>query len=308
MRLFGSDRIASILTKLGLEEGEPIEHAMITKNIERAQKRVEEQNFTIRKRVLEYDDVMNRQRQIVYQLRNQILHNDNLRDDIFELIRMQLEDVVAESAPPDLEPERWDLGGIVTWVRGRFPAEVTVEQLAALDDADAIVEHVIAAVTEAYDRREEAYGGDLLRQIERYVMLTTLDEDWQDHLTEMDELREGISLRSYGQLDPLVEYKREAYNMFEDLLSRVDEETVSKVFRVHIGREPQTPQPAQVRTVHPELEAMAAQTRRPREAYANAPDEPQTQTVVRQGPKVGRNDPCPCGSGKKYKKCCGAQQ
>ena len=186
MRLFGSDRIASILTKLGLEEGEPIEHAMITKNIERAQKRVEEQNFTIRKRVLEYDDVMNRQRQIVYQLRNQILHNDNLRDDIFELIRMQLEDVVAESAPPELEPERWDLGGIVTWVRGRFPAEVTVEQLAALDDADAIVEHVIGAVTEAYDRREEAYGGDLLRQIERYVMLTTLDEDWQDHLTEMD--------------------------------------------------------------------------------------------------------------------------
>ena len=308
MRLFGSDRIASILTKLGLEEGEPIEHAMITKNIERAQKRVEEQNFTIRKRVLEYDDVMNRQRQIVYQLRNQILHNDNLRDDIFELIRMQLEDVVAESAPPELEPERWDLGGIVTWVRGRFPAEVTVEQLAALDDADAIVEHVIGAVTEAYDRREEAYGGDLLRQIERYVMLTTLDEDWQDHLTEMDELREGISLRSYGQLDPLVEYKREAYNMFEDLLSRVDEETVSKVFRVHIGREAPTPQPAQVRTVHPELEAMAAQTRRPREAYANAPDEPQAQTVVRQGPKVGRNDPCPCGSGKKYKKCCGAQQ
>jgi preprotein translocase subunit SecA len=308
MRLFGSDRIASILTRLGLEEGEPIEHAMITKNIERAQKRVEEQNFSIRKRVLEYDDVMNRQRQIVYQLRNQILHNDNLRDDIFELIRIQLEDVVAESAPPDLEPERWDLGAVVTWVRGRFPAEVTVEQLAALEDADAIVEHVMAAVTEAYDRREEAYGADLLRQIERYVMLTTLDEDWQDHLTEMDELREGISLRSYGQLDPLVEYKREAYNMFEDLLGRVDEETVSKVFRVHIGREAPTPQPTQVRSVHPELEAMATLARRPREAYANTPEAAQQQTVVRQGPKVGRNDPCPCGSGKKYKKCCGAQQ
>ncbi|HUU57450.1 MAG TPA: preprotein translocase subunit SecA [bacterium] len=308
MRLFGSDRIAGILTRLCLEEGEPIEHAMITKNIERAQKRVEEQNFSIRKRVLEYDNVMNRQRQIIYQLRNQILHNDDLRDDVFELIRIQLEDVVAESAPPELEPERWDLAAVVTWARARFPAEVTVDRLAALDDTDAIVEHVMAAVTDAYDRREEAYGADLLRQIERYVMLTTLDENWQEHLTEMDELREGISLRSYGQLDPLVEYKREAYNMFDDLLSRVDDETVSKVFRVHIGREAPTPQPARVRTVHPELEAMATLARRPREAYANTPEASRQQTVVRQGPKVGRNDPCPCGSGKKYKKCCGAQQ
>ena len=307
MRLFGSDRIAGILTRLGLEEGEPIEHAMITRNIERAQKRVEEQNFTIRKRVLEYDDVMNRQRQIVYQLRNQILHNENLRGDIFELIRFQLEDVVAESTPAELTPENWDLARIVNWVRTRFPAEVTVSQLAALGgDADAMVELIMNAVSKAYDRREEAYGPELLRQLERFVMLTTLDEDWQDHLTEMDELREGITLRSYGQLDPLVEYKREAYNMFEELLGRVDEETVSKIFRVHVGREAPTPEPAEVRTLHPELEALATRARQPREAYADAPEGPQPQTVVRKGPKVGRNDPCPCGSGKKYKKCCGA--
>jgi preprotein translocase subunit SecA len=307
MRLFGSDRIAGILTRLGLEEGEPIEHAMITRNIERAQKRVEEQNFTIRKRVLEYDDVMNRQRQIVYQLRNQILHNENLRGDIFELIRFQLEDVVAESTPAELTPENWDLPRIVNWVRTRFPAEVTVGQLAALGgDADAMVELVMNAVSEAYDRREEAYGPELLRQLERFVMLTTLDEDWQDHLTEMDELREGITLRSYGQLDPLVEYKREAYNMFEELLGRVDEETVAKIFRVHVGREAPTPEQAEVRTLHPELEALATRARQPREAYANTPEGPQPQTVIRKGPKVGRNDPCPCGSGKKYKKCCGA--
>jgi preprotein translocase subunit SecA len=307
MRLFGSDRIAGILTRLGLEEGEPIEHAMITKNIERAQKRVEEQNFTIRKRVLEYDDVMNRQRQIVYQLRNQILHNENLRGDIFELIRFQLEDVVAESTPAELTPENWDLPSIVNWVRTRFPAEVTVDQLAALGgDADAMVELIMNGVSEAYDRREEAYGPELLRQLERFVMLSTLDEDWQDHLTEMDELREGITLRSYGQLDPLVEYKREAYNMFEELLGRVDEETVAKIFRVHVGREGPTPEPAEVRTLHPELEALATRARQPREAYANTPEESRPQTVVRKGPKVGRNDPCPCGSGKKYKKCCGA--
>ncbi len=307
MRLFGSDRIAGILTRLGLEEGEPIEHAMITRNIERAQKRVEEQNFSIRKHVLEYDDVMNRQRQIVYQLRNQILHNENLRGDIFELILFQLEDVVAESTPAELTPENWDLPRIVNWVRTRFPAEVTVGQLAALGgDAEAMVELIANAVSEAYDRREEAYGTELLRQLERFVMLTTLDEDWQDHLTEMDELREGITLRSYGQLDPLVEYKREAYNMFEELLGRVDEETVSKIFRVHVGREAPTPEPAEVRTLHPELEALATRARQPREAYANAPEGPQPQTVVRKGPKIGRNDPCPCGSGKKYKKCCGA--
>ncbi|MGD8718591.1 MAG: preprotein translocase subunit SecA [Candidatus Zixiibacteriota bacterium] len=306
MRLFGSDRIAGILTRMGLEEGEPIEAAMITKNIERAQRRVEEQNFTIRKRVLEYDDVMNRQRQIIYQLRNQILHNDNLRDDIFELIRIQLEDEVADCTPVEMTAEQWDIPRIVSWVRSRFPAEITVGQLEDLGDADAIVDVIMEAVTEAYDRREEAYGPDLLRQIERFVMLTTLDENWQDHLTEMNELREGITLRSYGQLDPLVEYKREAYNMFEELLGRVDEETVSKIFRVHVGREGRTPQPAEVRTVHPELEALSSRARKPREAYANSPEEQQHRTVVRQNPKVGRNDPCPCGSGKKYKKCCGA--
>jgi preprotein translocase subunit SecA len=306
MRLFGSDRIAGILTKLGLEEGEPIESSLITKNIERAQKRVEEQNFTIRKRVLEYDDVMNRQRQIIYQLRNQILHNDNLRGDIFELIRFQLEDIVAECAPSDITPENWDYGTIASWVRARFPAEISTDKIEELGDTNEIVEYILDAVTDAYDRREEAYGEELLRQLERFVMLTTLDENWQDHLTEMDELREGITLRSYGQLDPLVEYKREAYDMFESLLARVDEETVSKIFRVHIGREAAAPQPSQVRTVHPEMEALAARARKPREAYANSPEGPQQQTVVRKSPKVGRNDPCPCGSGKKYKKCCGA--
>jgi preprotein translocase subunit SecA len=306
MRLFGSDRIAGILTRLGLEEGEPIVHPMITRNIERAQKRVEEQNFSIRKRVLEYDDVMNRQRQIVYQLRNQILHNDNLRDDIFDLIRYQLEDVVAEAAPSDVTPEHWDYNTIASWVRARFPAEITVGRLAEHAEPEALVDYVMEAVADAYGRREEAYGDELLRQLERFVMLTTLDENWQDHLTEMDELREGITLRSYGQLDPLVEYKREAYDMFEGLLDRVDEETVSKIFRVHIGREAPTPQPAQVHTLHPEMEALATRSRQPREAYANAPEGPQPQTIVRKGPKVGRNDPCPCGSGKKYKKCCGA--
>jgi preprotein translocase subunit SecA len=308
MRLFGSDRISGVLTKLGLEEGEPIEHPIITKNIERAQKRVEEQNFTIRKRVLEYDDVMNRQRQIVYTLRNQILHAENLRDDLFELIRLQTEDVVAECAPEDLEPDQWDLPRIITWARTRFPVDVSIEALAADDgDREAMVEHLLGLLREAYDRREEAYGPELLRQLERFVILSTLDESWQDHLTEMDELREGISLRSYGQLDPLVEYKREAYDMFEGLLARVDEETVSKIFRVHVGREAPTPRPAEVQELHPELEALAARARQPREAYANTPEAPQAQTVVRKGPKVGRNDPCPGGSGKKYKKCCGAQ-
>ena len=142
-------------------------------------------------------------------------------------------------------------------------------------------------------------------------MLTTLDEHWQDHLTEMDELREGISLRSYGQLDPLVEYKREAYDLFEGLLRRIDEETVGRLFRVQIGREEPAPtprNPAAVRAVHPELAALAERARRPQQTFANSPEASAPQPVVRDAPKIGRNDPCPCGSGKKYKKCCGANE
>jgi len=306
MRLFGSDRIAGLLTKLGLQEGEPIIHPMITKNIERAQRRVEEQNFSIRKRVLEYDDVMNKQRQIIYHLRNLILHRESLRDEIFDLLRDRLEAVVADNTPEDLLPESWDYGKIVVWVRARFPVEVTTDALRGVQDRDELVDIIMRALDEAYAKREETYGAELLSQLERFVMLTTLDENWQDHLTEMDELREGISLRSYGQLDPLVEYKREAYEMFEGLLTRIDDDTAARIFRVHVGREAPAPRPVQVRALHPELAALAERARKPQEVYTNSPEEATSHTVVRQGPKVGRNDPCPCGSGKKYKKCCGA--
>jgi len=280
---------------------------MITKNIERAQRRVEEQNFTIRKRVLEYDDVMNKQRQIIYQLRNQILHGEDLWDDLAEMVRFQLTDAVAEYTPEDLPPEDWDYGKIVSWVRARFPIDVTADQLSrASGDREQLTDALMAAVGEAHDRRQQSYGSDLLLQLERFVMLTTLDEQWQDHLTEMDELREGISLRSYGQLDPLVEYKREAYEMFEALLKRIDDETISKVFRVQIGRDAAVPQPVSVRAFQPELEALAARARRPQQVFTNSPEESRQRTIVRSAPKVGRNDPCPCGSGKKYKKCHGA--
>lgn len=306
MRLFGSDRIAGILTRLGLEEGEPIVHPMITKNIERAQRRVEEQNFAIRKRVLEYDDVMNKQRQIIYHLRNQILHGENLRPDIMELIQTKVEEVVAQYTPEDLPQESWDYGKIVNWLRGRFPVETSVATLrAANGDREQIVAAIMNDVAAAYDRREAAYGPELLRQLERLVMLTTLDEYWQEHLTDMDELREGISLRSYGQLDPLVEYKREAYEMFEDLLKRIDDETCDRIFRAHITRETPTDRHP-IRAFQPELEALAPRGRRARQLYANTAEEATPKTIVRTGPKVGRNDPCPCGSGKKYKKCCGA--
>jgi len=309
MRLFGSERIAGILTKMGLEENEPIIHPMITKNIERAQRRVEEQNFTVRKRVLEYDDVMNKQRQIIYHLRNQILHGEDLRPDIFELIRAKVEDIIEEYTPADLTPENWDYTRMVAWLRTRFPVEVNVATLESIgDDREGLVAAIMHALDEAYARREEAYGNDLLRQLERFVMLTTLDEHWQEHLTEMDELREGIGLRSYGQMDPLVEYKREAYEMFDDLLHRIDDETVSRIFRVHVGRDEPTPRPTQIRALHPELAALAERSRQAAEVYGNSPEEPQAHTVVRQSPKVGRNDPCPCGSGKKYKRCCGAEQ
>ncbi|MCP4230277.1 MAG: preprotein translocase subunit SecA [bacterium] len=305
MRLFGSERITSVLNKMGMEEGEAIEHGMITKNIERAQQRVEENHFAMRKRVLDYDDVMNKQRAIIYELRNQILHGEELKDDILDIIYEQLSATVEDYCPPEIRPENWDFYGIADWLRSSYFIQIEAETLMEQESLDDLIEFVFGVIKEAYDAKEEAYGEELMRRIERYVMLSTLDENWQDHLTMMQDLREGIGLRAYGQRDPLVEYKKEAYDMFSELLQIIDEEIAGKIFRVHIGH---TEKPGQRRVSvasKPEAERMAAEMDKPQEQYANTPEARTVKTVKRTGEKVGRNDPCPCGSGKKYKHCCG---
>jgi len=302
MRLFGSDRIAGILSKMGMDEGEPIEHGMITKNIERAQRRVEETHFSMRKRVLEYDDVMNKQREIIYEMRNQVLHGENLRNDIFEIISGQVSLIVPDYCPEELDPEGWDLFGLSEWVRTQFGIQIDTVHFEKLSAPYEVEELIMDAVEALYDKREELNGPELMRQIERFVMLSTLDENWQEHLTDIRDLREGIGLRAYGQRDPLVEYKKEAFEMFSDLVERIDEEIASKIFRVHARHETAAAEGAVARK--PELQRIVREGEQRRVA-TNTPEETTVQTVRRTGAKIGRNDPCPCGSGKKYKKCCG---
>jgi preprotein translocase subunit SecA len=283
MRLFGSDNIAGIMDKLGLEEDVPIEHSLITRSLESAQKRVESRNFSIRKHVLQYDDVMNQQREIIYGQRMKVLLEENLKDVVLQMIN----DVVARSvdiyAPEGVIPEEWDLEGLLTYAdqlylpgHGLVPGD--------LEDMgrEAIKEFLAEKSVAAYEAREAELGAGLLRELERMVLLRIVDEKWMDHLDAMDQLREGIGLRAYGQKDPLIEYKFESYQMFQNMVDAIQDDVVRYVFRVNVVQAP-----------------------RERQTVENKYREEGPQRPVRRENKVGRNDPCPCGSGKKYKKCCG---
>ena len=313
MRLFGSERIARIMDKLGAEEGEVIEHRMVTRSIERAQRRVEARNFEMRKHLLEYDDVMNQQRDVIYDRRRYALEQKNISDQIREVMEETVDTFLEAHAPEEAHPEDWNLEGLSVDLRNTFlqVPEVPTDNLPGLRQ-DALRERILRGVQETYARREQLIGPERLREIERMVYLGIIDEKWKDHLREMDDLKEGISLRGYGQKDPLVEYKREGFQMFVDLLDEINRETLKTLFRIPVEEVPvqrQSRQPERLALVHedatgmgfaPMAEAMAA-------TVANTTDlegERPRQRPVRVH-KVGRNDPCPCGSGKKYKKCCG---
>ncbi|MGE5175482.1 MAG: preprotein translocase subunit SecA [Hyphomicrobiales bacterium] len=330
MRLFGSDRIAGIMEKLGVQEGEVIEHGLVTKAIERAQRRVEEHNFDIRKHLLEYDDVMNRQRTVVYAQRLRALEEANLRETILEMIG----DAVAERVQTFAGAERFDEEDVKRLLNDA--SQILLRPIPPPDAEGRIPsrEHLEDYLTEvfakAYDAKEEEITPDAMRELERMVYLHVIDENWMDHLREMDHMREGIGLRAYGQRDPLLEYKREAFDMFESLMRSIREETVRMLFRATLAPMPSAPPPppagTPVRRPEPELAGVGAGGRAPaarpqqathapvtafgtaaptapREGAAPAPGKPAPLTAE---PKVGRNDPCPCGSGKKYKKCHGA--
>ncbi len=285
MRLFGSDNISGIMDRLGIEEDMPIEHSMISKSIETAQKRVENRNFDIRKHVLQYDDVMNQQRELIYRQRRQVLTGENLKDNILEMIDACVERVVSAYAPEGVHPEEWDLKGLLDQAEQLFlPGhQLTPEDLEDMGRQElevTLAEHSHAA----YEAREQELGPDTMREVERVIMLRIVDDKWMDHLDAMDQLREGIGLRAYGQKDPLVEYKFEGYEMFQNMINTIQDEVVRYIFRVNV--------------VQPQQE-------RPRQVVENRYAEEGARQPVRKESKVGRNDPCPCGSGKKYKKCCG---
>jgi len=289
MRLFGAENIMSVMDKLGMDDSIPITSKMISRSIETAQRRVENRNFDIRKHVLEYDDVMNLQREVIYAQRRQVLMGENLRDSIVEMLNSVVTGTVDMFSAQSPYAEEWDLDSLLEYVDNLFLPnhDLTAEQLKDMNKEE-IVEMLLERAQAHYESRESAFGENLMREIERAVTLQVVDNKWMDHLDSMDMLREGIGLRAYGQKNPLVEYKHEAYDMFQGMISSIQEDTIRYLMRV-------TPQ---VTEQAPE---------EPQHVHTNRDEEQAARPVHNEGPQTGRNDPCPCGSGKKYKKCCGTE-
>ena len=306
LRIFGSQRIQRIMDRLGMEEGEPIEHKLVTRAIATAQKRVENHNFEIRKHLLEYDDVMNKQREIVYGMRRQILDGASQVDTIAEWIEDMVPATLDGFAPPDAHPEDWDLAGLNEALFQLFDVRVPAALYQEAASRDGLNELVLDAVKRRYADRERELSEELMRALERHEMLIVIDMQWKDHLLSIDHLKEGIGLRGYGQRDPLTEYKKEAFDLFQDMAERVKAAVVERLFKVQVVRETPMAMPtmtarADTREGRGEIPAVVA-GEAPRAAPTAAPPRPAPRTAT--GDKVGRNDPCPCGSGKKYKKCC----
>jgi len=305
MRLFGSERIASIMDRLGVQEGEVIRHSMVTKAIERAQKRVEAQNFSIRKHLLEYDDVMNQQREVIYDRRLAVLEGADLREEILDLIKTVIESKVEAHTDASTYPEAWDLVGLKQDLLRTFLVDVKFDQkdINELKQED-LKENLYKMALQIYDHKEKMLGEELMRQLERYAMLRTIDEKWKEHLYDVDQVKTGIGLRAYGQRDPLIEYKKEAFALFTEMLQNIDQETLELIFKLQVQEKerPRRGEPErQMEAVHQSTVGMGYADTQPAEQVAPGKPKP-----VKVGKKIGRNDPCPCGSGKKYKKCCGA--
>jgi preprotein translocase subunit SecA len=308
MRLFGSERIASIMERMGLKEGDVIEHRMITRSVERAQKKVEVNNFGIRKRLLEYDNVMNQQREVIYTRRRKALLAPRIKDDILELLEESAHKIVQKHY------EGGEIEALKDELRSQLLVDfnITPEQWQQIGP-DGVRDGIIAAGKEFYKRKEEKLGNDVMATIEKMVVLQVIDERWKDHLREMDDLKEGIHLRAYGQKDPLVEYKTEAFRMFGELLDLMNSEIVTNVFRLFPAPTQQLPlrgpqRPQQMRLTHDATTGLGFQANREpvaRGGGEQGPPKAGKPQPVQVGDKIGRNDPCPCGSGKKYKQCHG---
>ena len=298
LRIFGADRLKGLMGRIGMEDNEPIEHRWISKAIENAQKKVESHNFDIRKHLLEYDDVMNKQREVVYHRRRELLSGASLKADVLDMCDALIEEIAAAHASNEIDPVEWDWKAIDDAFfkqfkfRPGFSAQTEIEGK-PIHGSDDLIEIASERVHQLYDQRETEFTEPVMRQIEKIVMLQTLDALWKDHLLAMDHLKEGIGLRGYAQVNPLVEYQKEGFTMFEALMAVMQQDVVEKVFSVQVQRQQdveqiQQPKPQRVVMSHGGESEAAAPTPAKREAD-----------------KVGRNDPCPCGSGKKYKRCHG---
>ena len=304
MRIFGSDRIQGLMGRLGMEHGEPIEHNMVSKAIERAQKQVEARNFETRKHLLEYDDVMNKQRTEVYALREDILAGEAAsREYVLNVARDVLEYTIEEHCSEKLDPQDWTISELSTDILGYFDIDAYALGL-DLDEMgiDELRDELWKVVEAKYDAKEQRFGEELMRAVERDLMLRVVDHAWKEHLLALDHLKEGIGLRGYGQRDPLQEYKVESFELFQEMKERIEDTIIRNLFRVEPASEEQMAE--QRRARERQAAASKMQFSAPAKVTPNRTAPP--KQVVRSGEKVGRNDPCPCGSGKKYKKCCGA--
>jgi preprotein translocase subunit SecA len=301
LRIFGADRIQGLMTRLGMEEGEPIEHRLITRAIANAQGKVEAHNFDIRKHLLEYDDVMNKQREVVYAQRRAVLAGEALREHLLEMADGQVGRLIEGFARPDVPPGEWEWPALDDSVFKQFNLRLHLSQEEREEMTPQGLEETLRErIRAAYDERETAFTPPVMRQLEKFFMLQTIDALWKDHLLAMDHLKEGIGLRGYGQRNPLQEYQKEGFAMFEEMIDRIHEDTVQKLFTVQAAREEDLERLEARRRPQPAQMVMSGGGAAPTRVAAKAAGQ------RRDGEKVGRNDPCPCGSGKKYKKCHGA--
>ena len=313
MRIFGSEKISTMMQRIGMEEGEAIESKLVSRVIENAQRKVEGHNFDIRKQLLEYDDVSNEQRKIVYEERNNLMSEDDVEANLEQMRVDIVNDVISRSIPPESIDEQWDIEGLEDDLKTDFAIDLPVQQW--LDDEktmheESIREKVYAEIMTAYQAKEEMHGPEVMRHLEKAVMLQILDTQWKEHLAEMDYLRKGIGLRGYAQKNPKQEYKREAFNMFTEMLDRIKFEVVSVLSKVQIQQESDLEDMGRQQQVNDaELQFNHADANEEASLGQNgngsASESAGVQTVRRESPKVGRNEPCPCGSGKKYKQCHG---
>ena len=313
LRIFGSDKISPLMARLGMENGQPIEHSMVSKAVANAQRKVEAHNFDIRKHVLEYDDVMNRQREVLYALRREIIHAENPKEILLDMADELVDDIVSEVAHEKVYPEEWDIESLNDFLERQFGVhiekvnekELEIEGKYKLElehcNREKLYESVAQVVCDAYQLKEDGIVKELeidpaaMRHQEKIIMLQVLDTLWKDHLLGMDHLKEGIGLRGYAQKNPLTEYKKEGFSLFSNLMARIKEEITEYLFKVQIRRESEF-----------EDEDVIAKPKQMVEHRGNVEGSDKPETVRREEEKVGRNEPCPCGSGKKYKKCHGS--
>ncbi|MBW2595560.1 MAG: preprotein translocase subunit SecA [Deltaproteobacteria bacterium] len=292
LRIFGAERISSVMDRIGVEEGQPIEHNLISKAIESAQRRVEGQNFDIRKHLLEYDDVMNRQRQVIYEQRRNVLDGSNLWSTVDDMLEEIVEDMAYDYLDEKIRPDEWDIKGLSDVIYKQFSLKWNLDDSNRDGtDREDIVKTIVSDVRALLREKEERFGESLMEHIMKVIMLQTIDSNWKDHLLGMDHLKEGIGLRGYGQKDPVREYQKEGYDMFMEMVYRVKEDTLQKLCIVQIQSDEDVTQ---------------IQEKQKRDYVMSRGESGATPaTVKRKGEKVGRNAPCPCGSGRKYKHCCG---